>query len=412
MRRQFEFYPSASKVRSTEPMSLEIDADARSLVGLGGMSVLQRLLEELAAGVAGGAIDPHVIVRWSGAAPAAAASLRTPPGIEFRQFVDGQEPEVVDRTSRSRLPGCLVLGPGAWQRIVGPDASALLARAGEAAAAGISPVIEPRPLVAVLGDPSGRTRITRALFASLGKSTDGAAARTINRWISTRLSQVLVPLGVTPNAISVVLLALSLVATWALTRGSPAGFVVGMVLFNVVSILDGCDGEVARVTYRHTPLGARLDTFSDIAGHLLFATGLGVGLARQPGLAASARQLYVIEGIATAAAFALTLLLAARFDRRSARQGHLRGFGGAVVARLRLARWMLRPAGWVVDLLRQDVYRWVWMALAILGLPALALHLLAFGIGVHLVALAVIAMREGLGRRAARLGEGDVRTAP
>jgi CDP-L-myo-inositol myo-inositolphosphotransferase len=52
----------------------------------------------------------------------------------------------------------------------------------------------------------------------------------------------------------------------------------GAILFQAQSVLDGCDGELSRVTYRGSHLGQWLDTVGDDLTNYGFFTGLAWGL--------------------------------------------------------------------------------------------------------------------------------------
>jgi phosphatidylglycerophosphate synthase len=56
--------------------------------------------------------------------------------------------------------------------------------------------------------------------------------------------------------------------------------VLGGALFQAQSVLDGCDGEIARLTYRFSRLGQWLDSVGDDLTNYAFFLGLAVGQAR------------------------------------------------------------------------------------------------------------------------------------
>jgi phosphatidylglycerophosphate synthase len=59
--------------------------------------------------------------------------------------------------------------------------------------------------------------------------------------------------------------------------------VLAGLLFQAQSVLDGCDGEIARLTYRFSHTGQWLDTIGDDVTNYLFCLGLAVGGARVHG---------------------------------------------------------------------------------------------------------------------------------
>src|SRR6476659_7240690 len=55
---------------------------------------------------------------------------------------------------------------------------------------------------------------------------------------------------------------------------------LGAFLFQVHSVIDGCDGEIARLTRRFGKHGALLDSLVDDASNALFFAGLSFGVAQ------------------------------------------------------------------------------------------------------------------------------------
>jgi hypothetical protein len=98
-----------------------------------------------------------------------------------------------------------------------------------------------------LDDPSDAPACERMLLRQAGKSQDGVVSRFINRPISRIISRVLLKFPITPNAWTMLILILPLVACVFLVRGDYAGFVLGTALFQIYNIFDGCDGEIARM---------------------------------------------------------------------------------------------------------------------------------------------------------------------
>ncbi|MEJ7730085.1 MAG: CDP-alcohol phosphatidyltransferase family protein [Polyangiaceae bacterium] len=86
----------------------------------------------------------------------------------------------------------------------------------------------------------------------------------------------------TPNMISCITFAISVAGAVSAARGGWLPVMVGAFLFQWASILDGVDGELARVRFQHSKLGQWLDTLSDDASNVLFYAGLGIGARSLP----------------------------------------------------------------------------------------------------------------------------------
>ena len=112
-----------------------------------------------------------------------------------------------------------------------------------------------------------------------GKPGDGIVSRWLNRPISQRITWLVLRIpGVRPNHATILNALLALIIVPVLLLGGETGLIVGGILFQAASILDGVDGEMARATWRASPAGATLDSVVDIATNLLFVSALTVNL--------------------------------------------------------------------------------------------------------------------------------------
>jgi 1L-myo-inositol 1-phosphate cytidylyltransferase / CDP-L-myo-inositol myo-inositolphosphotransferase len=108
--------------------------------------------------------------------------------------------------------------------------------------------------------PADLRRAAVRLRRSLTKDADGPVARYLNRPVSTRLSMALAHLPLHPDVVSVIAFLVTLAGAWRLSIG--AG-IVGGLLVHAGSLLDGVDGEIARLRVRASPAGALLDGVLD-----------------------------------------------------------------------------------------------------------------------------------------------------
>jgi choline kinase/phosphatidylglycerophosphate synthase len=121
--------------------------------------------------------------------------------------------------------------------------------------------------------PADARRAKVALRRSLPRPSDGPVARSVNRPISTRLSMLIAPLRPHPDLLSIVALVAGLAGAWALSAG---GSIAGALLVMATSILDGIDGEIARLQLRDGPAGALLDGVLDRVTDASLVAGLAV----------------------------------------------------------------------------------------------------------------------------------------
>lgn len=148
----------------------------------------------------------------------------------------------------------------------------------------------------------------RALRRSLVKREDGPVSRYLNRPLSTRLSMLVAPLRPNPDLLSAIALVVGLVAAWLLALGEG---VAGGLLVWAGSVLDGMDGESARLQVRDSAAGALLDGVLDRVADTAVLAGLAMWAVRD-GMSAD-----VAVGLC-AAAVAVSILSMASKDRISA----------------------------------------------------------------------------------------------
>ena len=216
----------------------------------------------------------------------------------------------------------------------------------------------------------------RWLLRSSGKSRDGIVSRYLNRPISRAVSRFVLKTSITPNAWTWLITLFPVFGFYFLARGQYAGFVVGAALFHVHSILDGCDGEIARAKYLDSEKGPGLDALGDLIALLLFSLGVGFGLFRASAGNGFPAWVFLTEG------FLSFLFIAARLGphtydllRRgpaavasSAHDESLRTAGGRVFG--------ARVTSLAFELTKRDVVYFAFLILAALGLTQWILHLL------------------------------------
>jgi phosphatidylglycerophosphate synthase len=117
---------------------------------------------------------------------------------------------------------------------------------------------------------------------SIYKSTDAKLAR-FNRRMSLPISLLLIRTPITANQISVMLVALGLYSGWLFSLGHYWTGVFGGVLSLAGSILDGSDGEIARLKYHESALGCWIETCGDYSYYIATFIGLTAGAVRQTG---------------------------------------------------------------------------------------------------------------------------------
>jgi CDP-L-myo-inositol myo-inositolphosphotransferase len=101
------------------------------------------------------------------------------------------------------------------------------------------------------------------LDSTRGKINDGPVSYWLNRPISIRLSRFLVNFNVTPKQISFFSFVLSIIAAGLFAQGNYWLLALGGIIAQFASIIDGSDGEVARVKYLSSDYGGWFDAVLD-----------------------------------------------------------------------------------------------------------------------------------------------------
>lgn len=131
----------------------------------------------------------------------------------------------------------------------------------------------------------------KRLLATLVSKTDSWLTRKINRRISLAVTRRLAWKRIKPNQITLFNFALGLGGAACMLTGEYWGPVLGALLFLFSSILDGCDGEIARLKFQQSRVGAWLDVSTDNVTHLALFLCMTIGLMHASGSA-----LYAIPG--------------------------------------------------------------------------------------------------------------------
>jgi phosphatidylglycerophosphate synthase len=129
-------------------------------------------------------------------------------------------------------------------------------------------------------DDASAGQAEQRLFHALRKPQDGWTSRYLNRYISLAISRVLVKTPLRPNQVSVAILGVGIAGAWFAARGGYGNVLLGAFLFQSQSVLDGCDGEMSRVSHRGSHTGEWLDTVGDDLTNYGFFTGAAIGLYR------------------------------------------------------------------------------------------------------------------------------------
>jgi phosphatidylglycerophosphate synthase len=179
---------------------------------------------------------------------------------------------------------------------------------------GAGQAINGRGFAVRVTDLASRKSAEKALMRSLVKQADGLISRYLNRKISTFISKRIASLPITPNQVTAVVFLIGILSGPLAFLGTPLGFALGGFCYWFSAVLDGCDGEISRLKYQGSPLGAWLDTVVDDLVCLSYIVGMYISLAR-----AADHPYWAWTGIGATVFFLLTIL--PRYYIMAARSG-------------------------------------------------------------------------------------------
>jgi CDP-L-myo-inositol myo-inositolphosphotransferase len=225
----------------------------------------------------------------------------------------------------------------------------------------------------------------------MSKPQDGFVSRVLNRPISRRITHLLLKFPIHPNAWTIAIFVLPLIACIFFIRGNYLSVVIGAAIFQVFSILDGCDGEIARAKNLESKFGERLDYLCDFVASLLYVLALGLGLHRSTEGIVCAVLITGNECFLRAGRSQSSVAPSDLHESFYARHHVMIGHSGL----LNLGE---RFVWWLFQLTKRDMAVLVFLVLALLGLANWILHLWIIVAGTSLVLSAFAAIRAANGQ--------------
>lgn len=134
-----------------------------------------------------------------------------------------------------------------------------------------------------LGDLSedGLSRAETQLLQRLGRDGDSPIVRLIARRLSRAVTHKLIHTRIRPNHVTLVSGTIGICGALCLAQPSVDWQVLGSLLFLLSTVIDGCDGELARLTFQESAFGAKLDVTMDNVVHGVLFPAIALGLYRE-----------------------------------------------------------------------------------------------------------------------------------
>jgi phosphatidylglycerophosphate synthase len=214
------------------------------------------------------------------------------------------------------------------------------------------------------------------------KETDGFMARHFDRKISGAITLLLLPTPITPNQVTLGVTILGVFAGYCMAQPGYSMKVLGAFLFLLTSILDGCDGEIARAKKMTSKLGGWLDLWGDNVVHIAVFYGLGVGLYKD-----TWQVIYLDLGRIAAVGTLLSASIASWQTYKSKRSSFTSVVGDARSAKGSV--WRERLVRWSDALARRD---FVYVVPVLAVIEHLEWFLWACSLGVSVYALVLIVL--------------------
>lgn len=254
-------------------------------------------------------------------------------------------------------------------------------------AAGITALLDAKAQPASPSDPAkALDRAARAAIRATAKPGDGIVSRHLNRPLSQAASALMLRMAwVRPGHATALTALIALAMLACLLSGTTAGLVAGPVLFQLASIADGIDGEIARATFRTSAAGAAWDSAIDAATNLGFILGVSANLALRGQTVAA------LTGLAGLAILATGMLLLGLHARARGEPLHFDGAKRILGAReSALTRWLRY-------ITMRDFYCLFLAVMVALGFTAAALTIFAAAAGIWLVTVTTLLWRARVG---------------
>lgn len=204
------------------------------------------------------------------------------------------------------------------------------------------------------------------LFKSFIKPTDGWFSKHLNRPVSLSISRRIAPFPVHPNLVTLLTLLVGILAGWSAAGGGLFHLAAGGVLFQIASILDGVDGEIARAKLLSSKTGEWLDTVCDDLTNAVFIYGVSLGTYRT-----TSDLFWLVLGMLSLVIYGITLTVMYGHLIANKRKPTLLSFQeeirspGYSPGRIKAFLVALQP------FIKRDFYGYAFMITALLGLSKL-----------------------------------------
>lgn len=224
----------------------------------------------------------------------------------------------------------------------------------------------------------------KSLTEAIRHQTMGPVAKYVNKRFSLPVSLVLSKLWVSPNTVTAFNIIIGLFSGVFVADGKNYEIILfGAALFQIASIVDGCDGEVAKLTFRCSRFGQYIDTLSDNLSLASFLIGLIAGYWRH-----THSPVAFIVGAMLLGFTAITFFWMILYLKRNTQSASLVTYDKEFIQKLSgYPRWLLTFIKYGKYTIKKDVFSFMFFLLALAGVLYWCLFIATFGTAVAAIVL-------------------------
>ncbi len=202
----------------------------------------------------------------------------------------------------------------------------------------------------------------------------GPISKRINESVSLPIARFFTKTSITPNMLSIVNMVLGAIAILCVAHWNYSYVAFGAILFYLVDIFDGIDGELARYKFQTSDFGALLDTISDNTILLGFVIACYINHARLE----SSNLPHLLGGLALLIAAGMIFYLYV-FVQRHFGNASLTLYDTLFVERIPTNSFFMRLIQINKKWMKKDVYAFCFSAYVLFGRPDWVFYHIIFG---------------------------------
>ena len=215
-------------------------------------------------------------------------------------------------------------------------------------------------------------KATNKIIQTILDGTGGFISRKINKAISIPISRLLVKTRIHPNYLTIVNIGIGIASAYFMflaaisedTYNLPYIYMaISGLLFQLASIFDGVDGEIAKYSFKFTKLGGYLDTLGDNMTLLLFLIASSyLSVVQVGGL------IPIISVIVLFVSLALTVGIMLRFINTRTDSGSLVAFDTYFLQKLPPNDFIVKFAKATKYLIKKEMFSILFLIVCLFGM--------------------------------------------